>query len=176
MRNKLIEYFFTIANMLFFIGIIASSILIINDAKKVELPQPNGFVINPLFYLPYIICLFLSIVLLVTFIILKNNYFKLIRMHVKHTWFYLHYLSCLLILLNFIFASLMFIFAPSLNAYQLKTFYFYILIAIVILISLISTGINSYSKIKIKIELAIRRTKGKEELNEPKKNEEQKGI
>lgn len=63
----------------------------------------------------------------------------------------------------------MFIFAPSLTANIIKSYYLYILIAFVILFSLISTGVNSYSKIRIKIELAIRRSQGKEENVENKK-------
>lgn len=85
MKNKILEYFFTISNIIFFIGIVVSSILIIQDAKKIILEQPNGYVINPLFFLPYIICLFISIVLLIIFMFYKQNYFKLIKIHVKHT-------------------------------------------------------------------------------------------
>ncbi len=169
MKNKILEYFFTISNIIFFIGIVVSSILIIQDAKKIILEQPNGYVINPLFFLPYVICLFISIILLIMFMFHKQNYFKLIKIHVKHTWIYLHYLSCLVILLNFIFASLMFIFAPSLTVDIFKSYYLYILIAVVILFSLISTGLNSYSKIRIKIGLAIRRSQGKQENVEDKK-------
>lgn len=163
MKNKIIDYFFTIANGLFFLGIIISSILLIKDARQF-INSINGYdaKIYSLFA-PFISLLIISFSLIVAYMIIKNNYFKLIKMHINKQWIWLHYFSCFLMLLAYIFASLIFTCCSLVKPIDLVNWYFYVAISISALLTLIAVGINSYSKIKIKIELAIRRTKGKEE-------------
>lgn len=163
MKNKIIDYFFTVANCLFFLGIVISSILLIKDAR-LFIDSLNGYDgKNYSLFAPYIALLVASFLLIVLYLIIKNNYFKLIRMHINKNWIWLHYFSCFLLLISYIFASTMFSCCSLIDPKDLSNWYFYVTISISALLTLIAIGINAYSKIKIKIELAIRRTKGKEE-------------
>lgn len=163
MKNKIIDYFFTIANSLFFLGIVVSSILLIKDSRNF-IDSINGYdAKNYSLFAPYISLLILSFLFIVAYMIVKNNYFKLIKMHVSKNLIWLHYLSCFLVLIAYIFASLIFSCCSLISPKDLSNWYFYVAISISALLTLIAIGINSYSKIKIKIELAIRRTKGREE-------------
>lgn len=169
MKNKIIDYFFTIANGLFFLGIVISSILIINDAKE--------FIDSPLGYdgkkytlfIPFIVLLLISFSLIISFMIIKNNYFKLIKMHINKKWIWIHYLSCFFMLMAYIFASLIFTCCSLIKPTYLVNWYFYVAISISALLTLIAIAFNSYSKLKIKIELAIRRTKGNDEIEKDNK-------
>lgn len=171
MKNKIFEYFFTLSNVLLFLGVVITSILIIKEAQKYESTPPSGFAIPATFYIPYMIFALISLTLLIVFAILKENYFKLIRMHISHKYIFIHYVSLVLVGITILTATLMLGFAPTLDVKFISNTYLFITIAIVAILSLIPTGLNSYSKLKIKVELAIRRTKGVQEENSSTSND-----
>lgn len=171
MKNKIFEYFFTLSNVLLFLGVVITSILIIKEAQKYEVTPDSGFTTPATFYLPYMIFAVISLILLIVFAILKENYFKLIRMHISHKYIFIHYVSLALVGITILTATLMLGFAPSLDVKFISKSYLFITIAIVAILSLIPTGLNAYSKLKIKVELAIRRTKGVQEETSPTPND-----
>lgn len=162
MRIKLIDYLFTLSNVLFILGIVISTILIINDVNKN--PSSASYHLDFIYYLPFIIFLIMSFIACLTYLILKYKYFQLIKMHVSSKFILLNYISVSVLLLCWIFSALVFIFLYSFIEFSQIKMTLIILIVFSLILTLVDVGINSYSKIKIQIELAIRRTKGIEEV------------
>ena len=97
MRIKLIDYLFTLSNVLFILGIVISTILIINDVNKN--PSSVSYHLDFIYYLPFIIFLIMSFIACLTYLILKYKYFQLIKMHVSSKFILLNYISVSVLLL-----------------------------------------------------------------------------
>lgn len=168
-KNKIVDYFFMIANALFMLGIVITSILVINDINQNYL-ESRGFDRVKLAHLSaFIVCTIISFTFIMVFLWSKYNYFKLIKMHITTKYIWMHYFASSILLSLYVLATLFFILCPLVDIKTLTSFYFYVGIAIFGILGLFAIGLNSYSNIKIKIELAIRRTKGKDDDKEGNK-------
>lgn len=172
MKDKVIDYFFTVATALFFLGIVISSGLFINDAST-NVNSNIEYRINFVYMIPFIVAIVLSSIFVLIYIFNKNNYFKLIRTHIENKIFHYHYFGLSFLLLNFILMTIMIICCQFLKPGQIK-FYFIGVIAVCSITNLIAIGLCSYSKFRIKVELAKKRIADKKENNQEINKEDNK--
>lgn len=162
--NKFENIFFTLAWILFILGILISSILMINFSKLTSGSGESNWM-SPLFMLPIAISVFIGDILLFFYLFFKYRYFVLIKMHVQKKWIYLTYISVAIIVFNQILAIIMGICAYLLTSHAVESYYMYVLIAISMLINMIAVVINSISKFMIKVDITIKR-RGQEFSND----------
>ncbi|EGZ31119.1 hypothetical protein [Malacoplasma iowae] len=155
-ETKFENIFFTLAWILFIIGIIVSSILMINFSKLTSGSGESNWM-SPLFMLPIGISTVLCDVLLFVYLFFKRKYFVLIKMHVQKKWMYLTYVAVAVLVFNQVVVIIMGICAYFLNLRAIENYYMYVLIAISMLINMVAVILNTISKFMIKVDITIKR-------------------
>lgn len=153
MKNKIFNSLLLVGNVLYTIGLVLTSVLIIKSNKSLQSESVN----LTLLFLPSIICTFFSIILFCLYFYSKRNYFILVKMHINSKWIFFHYVSGLLLSLGILITAILMWISNIMSIYAQNTWYFYFIIALNILFLVTSYGIDAYSKFRISIDIARRK-------------------
>lgn len=153
MKNKILNYSLLVGNVLYTIGLVLTSVLIIKSNKSLQSESAN----LTLLFLPSIICTFFSIILFCLYFYNKRNYFLLVKMHINSKWIFFHYIGGLLLSLGILITAILMWISNLISIDAQNKWYFYFVIALNILFLIISYGIDAYSKFRISIDIARRK-------------------
>lgn len=153
MKNKILNSLLLVGNVLYTIGLVLTSVLIIKSNKSFQSESAN----LTLLFLPSIICTFFSIILFCLYFYNKRNYFLLVKMHINSKWIFFHYIGGLLLSLGILVTAILMWISNIISIDAQNTWYFYFVIALNILFLIISYGIDAYSKFRISVDIARRK-------------------
>lgn len=155
-NSKWIDFIYTAAWIIFFLGVLISTILITDYAKTF----PKGattFIIDVTLFVPIIVCPIVSYVLLFLFFFYKKQYLTLIRMHIKKKWIFYMYTSLYLTAFYEILGVILFFITVYLKPEDIASFYLYVVLAILMLINIVAVTFMTISKFMMKVDLAVKR-------------------
>ncbi|MEG0879632.1 MAG: hypothetical protein RSE95_03160 [Malacoplasma sp.] len=169
MKNKIFNSFLLVGNVIYTIGLVLTSVLIIRSNKSSDIQNVNV----TLLFLPSIICTFLSIILFCLYFYNKRIHFILIKMHINSKWIFLHYLSGLLLCFGILITAILMWTSNLVSMEMQNQWYFYFVIGLNILFLMISYGIDAYSNFRVSIDIARRKMGDEFEKNyiDSKKNQ-----
>lgn len=169
MRIKFINHLLLIANILFILGIVITTILVNNTPNY---DQASRVLFN---YIPFIVLLLLSLVSATIFAHFRKEYFILIKSHLSEKSIRLFKASVFMLFFNLIVAIAMlflglcfFININEQNTNFFKNVYLYIVLGIEMFLTLVDVGIDAIAKLKVKVDLALKRSGTDEFLKEDK--------